>query len=79
VKFNRGEMAPPGIMLDGLGEPSTDPRRYYTDPPGSLLTAGGHKGYGLSLAVEILAGILSGTAGPAAVPFRNGAASRPAP
>jgi hydroxycarboxylate dehydrogenase B len=74
VKFNRGEMAPPGIMLDGHGEPSTDPRRYYTEPPGSLLTAGGHKGYGLSLAVEILAGILSGTgaAGPAAVPFRNG-------
>jgi uncharacterized oxidoreductase len=74
VKFNRGEMAPLGIMLDGLGEPSTDPRRYYTDPPGSLLTAGGHKGYGLSLAVEILAGIVSGTgaAGPATVPFRNG-------
>jgi uncharacterized oxidoreductase len=74
VKFNRKEMAPPGIMLDGHGEPSTDPRRYYTDPPGSLLTAGGHKGYGLSLAVEILAGILSGTgaAGAAAVPFRNG-------
>jgi uncharacterized oxidoreductase len=74
VKFNRGEMAPPGIMLDGHGEPSTDPRRYYTDPPGSLLTAGGHKGYGLSLAIEILAGVLSGTgaAGPAAVPFRNG-------
>jgi uncharacterized oxidoreductase len=74
VKFNRGEMVPPGIMLDGHGEPSTDPRRYYTEPPGSLLTAGGHKGYGLSLAVEILAGILSGTgaAGPASVPFRNG-------
>ena len=74
VKFNRGETAPPGIMLDGYGEPSTDPRRYYTEPPGSLLTAGGHKGYGLSLAVEILAGILSGTgaAGPAPVPFRNG-------
>jgi uncharacterized oxidoreductase len=74
VKFNRGEMAPPGIMLDGHGEPSTDPRRYYTEPPGSLLTAGGHKGYGLSLAVEILGGILSGTgaAGPTPVPFRNG-------
>src|SRR5437762_9097005 len=60
VKFNRGEPAPPGIMLNGRGEPSTDPREYYADPVGSLLTAGGHKGYGLSLAVEILAGILSG-------------------
>ena len=48
-------------MLDGHGEPSTDPREYYTDPSGSLLTAGAHKGYGLSLAVEILGGILSGT------------------
>jgi len=61
VKFNRGEAAPPGIMLDGHGQPSTDPREYYTDPPGSLVTAGNHKGYGMSLAIEILGGILSGT------------------
>src|SRR5882672_9014257 len=60
VKFNRGEKVAPGIMLNGHGEPSTDPREYYTDPPGSLLTAGAHKGYGLALAVEILGGILSG-------------------
>jgi uncharacterized oxidoreductase len=74
VKFNRGEPAPPGIMLDGRGEPSTDPRRYYTEPPGSLLTAGGHKGYGLSLAIEILAGILSGAGAASGEPsvFRNG-------
>ena len=74
VKFNRGEPAPTGIMLNGRGEPSTDPREYYTEPPGSLLTAGGHKGYGLSLAVEILAGILSGAgaaSGEKSV-FRNG-------
>jgi uncharacterized oxidoreductase len=61
VKFNRGESVPDGIMLNGRGEPSTDPREYYRDPVGSLLTAGHHKGYGLSLAVEILGGILSGT------------------
>src|SRR5690242_11078794 len=61
VKFNRGEMVPPGIMLNGRGEPSTDPKQFYGDPPGSLLTAGAHKGYGLSLAIEILGGILSGT------------------
>jgi uncharacterized oxidoreductase len=74
VKFNRGEPVPPGIMLNGVGQPSTDPREYYTEPAGSLLTAGAHKGYGLSLAVEILAGILSGTgaAGPDKVPFENG-------
>jgi uncharacterized oxidoreductase len=74
VKFNRGEAAPPGIMLNGRGEPSTDPREYYTDPPGSLLTAGGHKGYGLAIAVEILAGILSGAGAASGEPsvFRNG-------
>src|SRR5918996_376893 len=74
VKFNRGETVPPGIMLDGRGEPSTDPREYYTEPAGSLLTAGGHKGFGLSVAVEILAGILSGAGAASGEPsvFRNG-------
>src|SRR5207244_13228461 len=33
----------------------------YGEPPGSLVTAGAHEGYGLSLAIEILGGILSGT------------------
>jgi uncharacterized oxidoreductase len=68
VKFNRGEKAPPGIMLNGRGEPSTDPREYYTEPPGSLITAGEHKGFGLSLAIEILGGILSGTGAARAKP-----------
>src|SRR5437763_1748479 len=61
VKFNRGESVPSGIMLNGRGEPSTDPKEFYAEPPGSLLTAGAHKGYGLSLAIEILGGVLSGT------------------
>jgi uncharacterized oxidoreductase len=74
VKFNRGEPVPTGIMLDGRGEPSTDPREYYTEPPGSLLTAGAHKGFGLSIAVEILGGILSGAGAASGEPavFRNG-------
>ena len=74
VKFNRGETVPAGIMLSGRGEPSTDPREYYTEPPGSLLTAGAHKGFGLSIAVEILGGILSGAGAASAEPsvFRNG-------
>ncbi len=61
VKFNRGERCAPGIMLNGRGEPSIDPREFYASPVGTLLTAGEHKGFGLSLAIEILAGILSGT------------------
>jgi uncharacterized oxidoreductase len=74
VKFNRGETVPPGIMLNGRGEPSTDPREYYTEPAGSLLTAGAYKGFGLSVAVEILGGILSGAGAASGDPsvFRNG-------
>jgi uncharacterized oxidoreductase len=74
VKRNRKQPAPPGWFVDAQGRPATDPEIFYGDPPGALLTAGDHKGYGLSLAVEILGGILSGT-GPAGPPpgvFANG-------
>jgi len=74
VKFNRREQAPPGWMLDGEGRPSTDPQKFYGPPKGSLLPMGEHKGYGLALVVEILAGILSGTgaARDEIGPVRNG-------
>jgi uncharacterized oxidoreductase len=74
VKLNRGEPVAPGTILDGAGQPSTDARTFYADPRGCLLTAGGHKGYGLALAVEILGGILSGTgaARPERGPVQNG-------
>jgi uncharacterized oxidoreductase len=74
VKRNRKQQAPPGWFVDAQGRPATDPEVFYGDPPGALLTSGDHKGYGLSLAVEILGGILSGT-GPAGPPpgvFANG-------
>ena len=74
VKKNRKQQAPPGWFLDPGGRPHTDPEVFYGDPPGSLLAAGDHKGYGLSLAVEILGGIVSGTgpAGPGKGVFANG-------
>ncbi len=74
VKKNRKQQAPLGWFIDAEGRPATDPEIFYGDPVGSLLTAGEHKGYGMSLAVEILGGILSGT-GPAGPPpgvFANG-------
>ncbi len=56
----RGEMAPSGWLIDATGAPTTDPASLFADPPGALLTAGSHKGFALSLVVEVLAGILSG-------------------
>lgn len=74
VKRNRKEPTPPGWFLDAQGQPCTDPEVFYADPPGAILPAAEHKGYGLSLAVEILGGILSGSgaAGPGRGLFANG-------
>ena len=56
----RGESAPPGWLMDADGRETTDPACLFTEPPGALLPAGGHRGFALSLAVEVLSGILSG-------------------
>ncbi len=65
VKRNRNEDTPDGWLLDPEGRPTNDPHALYGDPPGSILplggTAAGHKGYGLNIAIELLAGVLSGT------------------
>ena len=60
VKRNRKEAAPIGWLLDPQGNPTTDVEVFFANPRGSLLPMAGHKGYGLSLIVEILSGILSG-------------------
>ena len=65
VKRNRNETTPDGWLLDSMGRPTNDPNKLYEDPPGSILplggTSAGHKGYGLNIVIELLAGILSGT------------------
>lgn len=53
----RGEQVPAGWILDGDGNPSTDPADLR---PGGLVPIAGHKGYGLAILVELLAGALSG-------------------
>jgi len=61
---NRGESAPDGWLIDAAGRPTRNPADLYASPPGALLPLGGmtmgHKGFGLSLMVEVLAGALSG-------------------
>ena len=49
---------PPDIIIDKNGNPSTNPNDFYNG--GSLLPIGNHKGYGLSLMVEILGGLFTG-------------------
>lgn len=60
VLADRGEQAPAGCLIDSDGRPTTDPKVLFQKPSGNLLTFGGHKGYGLGVAVELFAGILSG-------------------
>ena len=53
-----GKSIPEGWVLDKEGNPTTDPNDYYQG--GAMLTMGGHKGYGLSLAIDLLAGAFTG-------------------
>ncbi|MEE3354272.1 MAG: Ldh family oxidoreductase [Actinomycetota bacterium] len=52
-----GEEIPLGWALDSDGKPTTDPVAALA---GSLVSAGGYKGYGISLMVELLAGAMTG-------------------
>jgi LDH2 family malate/lactate/ureidoglycolate dehydrogenase len=59
AKAKRGEMMPPGWMIDRQGQPLLDPHKANE---GFLLPIGEHKGYGLALIVGLLAGTLGGAA-----------------
>ena len=54
-----GESIPATWATDREGKPTTDPKAALS---GFLLAIGGHKGYGLALAVDLLAGLLSNAA-----------------
>ena len=73
---NRGEDAPPGMLIDAEGLPTTKVDAYYGPPAGAILPLGfpqsGHKGYGLSVLVDILAGSLSGAGMTQEAPERTG-------
>ncbi len=56
----RGERIPDTWVLDARGKPTTDPSAY--PDAGALQPAAGHKGYGLALLIETLAGLLTGAA-----------------
>jgi uncharacterized oxidoreductase len=60
VANNKGDTMPPGVLIDHAGRETTDPAALYTDPPGAITTFGLHKGSGLCLMTDLLAGLLSG-------------------
>lgn len=74
VALNKGEQMPPGCIIDPEGRPTTDPKTFYGPPPGAILPFGGHKGFGLGIIADILAGALTGngSSNPEATSLTNG-------
>ncbi len=68
VALQKGEKLPEGWIIDCHGNPSTNPADLYGDGDpaheGAILPLGGamgHKGFGLSVMIDVFAGILSGS------------------
>ena len=57
IYAKKGQEIPSGWALDADGNDTTDPKKAIE---GILLPMGGHKGYGLAMAVDALCGLLSG-------------------
>jgi L-2-hydroxycarboxylate dehydrogenase (NAD+) len=65
VAARRGEVLPVGWAIDADGRPARTPEAALAGalhPLGGEEGSGGHKGYGLSLAVDLLTGVLAGSA-----------------
>ncbi|MCP8940032.1 malate/lactate/ureidoglycolate dehydrogenase [Alsobacter sp. SYSU M60028] len=61
VAFNKGVDLPDGVLLDRHGEPTNDPGVMFAgEKGGAILPFGDHKGWGLALACELIAGALTG-------------------
>jgi len=65
--LQRGEQCPPGWMVDDSGRDMTEPGSFFEGQAHLQLLggdgrSGGYKGYGLGLAVDVLAGLLPGAA-----------------
>lgn len=62
VAKNEGTELPTGSILDNQGNPTNDPNVLFLESSGAILPISpGHKGFGLSFMVEVLAGALTGS------------------
>jgi hydroxycarboxylate dehydrogenase B len=59
VAMNEGKALPAGYLIDSKGNEATNPAVFYREN-GAMLPFGEHKGSGLALACELLAGVLTG-------------------
>jgi len=57
IALAEGRMAPPGCIVDSSGQPTIDPAAFYAG--GALLPFGEHKGSGMSMLIELTAGLVS--------------------
>jgi len=57
VALNKGEQVPAGWIVDKHGRPTVEPKDFYDG--GALLTIGAHKGSGLSMITDLLAGAIT--------------------
>ena len=72
---NEGRQVHDGWILDANGQPTNDPNAFYGPPRGGILPLGGsagHKGFALSLLVEILGSALAGVGSQDKEVFGNG-------
>jgi len=61
VAHNKGQKIPLGWVIDDAGSPTDDPSPMWLNRSGALTPFGEHKGSGLAIFVELLAGAIAGT------------------
>jgi uncharacterized oxidoreductase len=59
VALNEGKKLPPGYLIDAHGNEANDAAVFFREN-GAMLPFGEHKGSGLALACELMAGVLTG-------------------
>src|SRR5260370_16384098 len=60
VANNKKVQMEEGLLIDSAGQPTNDPGVLYTPPYGAILPFGLHKGGGLAVICDLLAGALTG-------------------
>ncbi|MDX1541053.1 MAG: malate/lactate/ureidoglycolate dehydrogenase [Geminicoccaceae bacterium] len=60
VAFNKGVEVPEGSVIDADGFLTRNPEAMFAEPRGALVSMGDHKGSGLAILCELMAGALTG-------------------